>query len=248
MPIIVPRHSFYDRFTDIPLQWKLLLAIGIEILYCVSTRSWLEHYATGIELELYVSAVRGVTAFIYWALFKNIICARTSKQVSVTHPSLWVGMSVVCLAPVLAGDWALPDQKTQIVFAATSLVVAIREEILYRGILQNLLEQKLGWWGAILITNIIFTLYHYGAWPFTAQNILEFFFVGCFVSVLYWATGSLLIAIGFHTIYDALWCFTPFFEKPMTWSWGTGFQILGVLVLLAWILGSGKSKRSIESA
>ena len=123
-----------DKFRKTPLPWRLLLALGIEILYAVSTRSWLDGYATGIELELYVSTVRAVTALVYWVLFRDIIYARTSRQVSSTHPSLWLGMCVVCLAPVVSGDWALSDQRTQLVFAATSLVVAVREEILYRGV------------------------------------------------------------------------------------------------------------------
>ncbi|MGK0173182.1 MAG: membrane protease YdiL (CAAX protease family) [Gammaproteobacteria bacterium] len=237
-----------DAFRKTPLPWRLLLAVGIEILYAISTRSWLGDYATGIELELYVSAVRAITALVYWVLFQDIIAARTSRQVSSKHPSLWLGMGVVCLAPLVSGDWALPDQKTQLVFAATSLVVAVREEILYRGVLQNILEQRLGWWGAIIITNIIFTLYHYGAWPFTPQNVLEFFFVGSLVSVLYWATGSLLLPIVFHAVYDALWCFTPLHASPWAWGWGAGAQILGVVILLAWILSSVTANHNTRPA
>ena len=64
-------------------------------------------------------------------------------------------------------------------------------------------------------SNVVFTLYHYGAWEFTTSKVLELFFVGCFVGLLYRGTGSLIIAIVFHSIYDAIWCFTEISHEAM---------------------------------
>ena len=224
------------------LAWKLLLAIVVEVLYCVSTRLWLPERAGGIELELQVSGVRLLTAGVFWWLFQDLIRSRVASVAACREPQPWVGVLIVLLAPVVAGDWALPDAQTRAVFALTSLAVAVHEEFVYRGVLQNLLEKHLGWLGAIGVSNVVFTLYHYGAWPFEPQYVLEFFFVGCFVGLLYRGTGSLLLAIGFHALYDAVWCYTPLVDAPLRWEWGTLLQLAGAVVLLVWVLrklGSG---------
>ena len=219
-----------------PLNWKLLLAVGVEILYMISTRSWLNEFADGIELELYITGVRLLTAAIYWALFRDIILHRPVRNVSFQSPMLWIGIGAVCLVPILVGNWGLSGYKTQFVFALTSIAVGIREEILYRGVLQTLIEKRLGWIWAIVLSNVVFTLYHYGAWEFTTSKVLELFFVGCFLGLLYRGTGSLIIAIVFHSIYDAIWCFTPYMEKPWHWAWGSVMQILAAALIFFWVL------------
>ena len=167
------------------LNGKIFLAVVVELIYLILTRTWLDAYAEGIELELYITAVRLLTAVIYWFLFREIILSRTFIPSALARPLLWISVAVVCLAPVLVGDWGLSGQKTQVIFAMTSLAVGIREEILYRGVLQNLLEKRYGWIVALLLSNVIFTLYHYGAWPFTASVVIELFFVGCCAGLLY---------------------------------------------------------------
>lgn len=215
---------------------KILLAIGLEIIYAVSTRIWLKDYFAGIELELYVSGVRLFSAAIYWFLFRDIILSRSVVKNLPAKSIPWFGVGLIMLAPILAGNWGISGSQTQIVFAITSLAVGIREEILYRGVLQNLLEDRFGWILGIIITNVIFTLYHYGAWEFTTSNVLEWFFVGCFVSLLYRGTGSLIVAIVFHTIYDAVWCFSPYLDLPLHWAWGSVFQIGAAALLFLWVM------------
>lgn len=154
----------------------------------------------------------------------HLIFSEVNQQYRV-HPGCRAG-------PIYPG---LSGYKTQFVFALTSIAVGIREEILYRGVLQTLIEKRLGWIWAIVLSNVVFTLYHYGAWEFTTSKVLELFFVGCFVGLLYRGTGSLIIAIVFHSIYDAIWCFTPYLEKPWHWAWGSAMQILAAALILFWV-------------
>jgi membrane protease YdiL (CAAX protease family) len=216
------------------LTAKLLLALAVEIAYAVATRAWLPQVLAGIPLELAVTALRLATAVLYWRLFQALIFSRQSRPGVWRDPLLLAGLAAVLLSPVVAGAWELPDAATRWVFAATSLVVALREELLYRGVLQNLLERPCGWLGSVLVSNLVFVLYHYGAWPFTLPNLLEFFAVGCVVGLLYRASGSLWLAVALHAVYDALWCFTPLLDPPLGWGWGTGLQLVALLLVLAW--------------
>ncbi|HEY5719145.1 MAG TPA: CPBP family intramembrane glutamic endopeptidase [Gammaproteobacteria bacterium] len=217
-----------------PLAWKLLFAAVAELGYALLTRAWMPEQFDGIALELWVTGARAATAALYWWLFRDLIWSRAPRAGNARRPLCIAAIAVVMLAPVLAGDWAVGDLATQVVFALTSVVVGLREELLYRGVVQNLLEPRLGWVGAIVVSNVIFTLYHYGAWPFTFLNLLEFFTVGCLVGLLYWGSGSLWLVVAFHAAYDAVWSFTPLLPAPLSQAWGAVLQVAALLLAALW--------------
>lgn len=228
------------------MHWKIALAVVLELTYALGTRVGLKPLFGGIELELVTSAARLLSAGCYWLLFRDLLRSR-APQLSVSrHPLFGFGVLVLALVPVLAGDWGLPDRGTRITFAVTSVVVGLREEVVYRGVLQNLLEPRAGWFGAIVLSNIVFTLYHYGAWPFTPEYVLEFLLVGGAMGLIYAATGSLWLTIAAHSIYDALWSFTPILTPPLAGGWGMALEALafGLLALWAW---KARAARAISS-
>ncbi len=227
--------------------WKLAIALVVELGYAVFTRMWLPQYFEGVELELYKSAVRAFTALLYWALFRELIYSRTTRLSTARQPFFVISLVILMLAPVLAGAGGLESLCTQIVFAVTSIVVGIREELLYRGVLQNLFEKSFGWFWAIVCSNVLFTLYHYGAWPFTVPNVIEFFVVGSLLGLVYWGTGSLMLAIAIHAVYDAIWSFTPLLTHPLPHVWKTGLQLCALILMLYWarrLVGSNRPERA----
>jgi membrane protease YdiL (CAAX protease family) len=134
------------------------------------------------------------------------------------------------------GNDALPGTGTKVVFALTSIAVAAKEELLYRGALQTLLARRTTWLCAIVLSNIVFTLYHYGAQPFTAHNILEFFAMGCMLGLIYYGTGSLTTVITVHAVYDAIWTFTPIMPQPFPRAWGSLMLLVALSLCVAWAL------------
>jgi membrane protease YdiL (CAAX protease family) len=217
------------------MRWKLALAVVLELAYALGTRVWLKRFFDGeIELELYTTAIRLASAAVYWWLFRDLLASRAAQPASVGHPLFALGLITVALVPILVGDWGLAGLTTQVVFALTSVAVALREEILYRGVLQNLLERRLGWFGAILVSNVVFTLYHYGAWPFTPEYVVEFFLVGSAMGLVYYGTRSLWAAVAAHAIYDALWSFTPILVPPLAKGWGMGLELVAFVLLALW--------------
>ncbi|MEV4770748.1 CPBP family intramembrane glutamic endopeptidase [Micromonospora humida] len=76
---------------------------------------------------------------------------------------------------------------------------AVTEELLFRGLLFRLVEERLGTWLSLLLTGVLFGLMHLanpdaGVWGATAVTIeAGFMLAACYV-----ATGSLWVPIGLH--------------------------------------------------
>lgn len=86
-------------------------------------------------------------------------------------------------------------------------IVPIIEEFLFRGLLQSWLKEKFvhqGW--AIIVTSLIFALFHYS----TAQGItniellFSLFILSCFLGFLYERQRSLWAPIGLHGTFNAI--------------------------------------------
>ncbi len=98
-------------------------------------------------------------------------------------------------------------------YLATFLLVAIPEEVFFRGFLQNLLEKFLGSSSrALIVASIVFGLAHANNTP---QPDWRYIFIasiaGVFYGISYKRTGSLLPAIFVHTSVDVVWI--SFFYK-----------------------------------
>lgn len=74
------------------------------------------------------------------------------------------------------------------------------EEMLFRGLLQPLLAQWLGWWPGILLAAVIFGLAH----PITPSYVVLATLMGLYLSWLWQASDNLLTAILAHAVYDFL--------------------------------------------
>jgi membrane protease YdiL (CAAX protease family) len=169
-------------------------------------------------------------------LFRDLIIGRASNPTSAVHPLFVVAFLCLLLEPLLSGNYGLSDTTTKTVFAFTGIAVAIHEEVVFRGVLQNLLEQKSGRVVAVVISSAVFTLYHYGAQPFTPLTLVSLFAAGCMLGLLYSVTGSLVLVIGIHALDDAVWAFSPFLAEPLPQVIGVGFMLFALLATVAWTL------------
>ena len=154
------------------MKRSLLIFAVCELAYVAAARVLFFGF-TGNEIhkELYWSLIRLFSAILILALFRKVFVTR-STAVSSSNPLQWLLPLGILLIPIVAGNppMAFPENY---VFAATSFVVGLREELAYRGVFQNLLRQRFGFWVSLLISNIVFVVYHYGVQPFTVLNILQ---------------------------------------------------------------------------
>jgi len=225
---------------------RFAVALLLEIVYAVFTRTWLRAHASGIELELWVTACRLVSLAAYGLLFRDLLrqppCQPTSVRAVRATPLLFAGLLPLLLVPLLFYGGYSGERTSRIVFAVTSIAVALREEVFYRGILLSLLARRLGFAKALVVSNILFVLYHYGAQPLYLVGTTEIFVMGCVLGLLYQATGTLLAPIALHAIYDALWSLGPI-VMPLPDIFRIPLHLLGLVLIVSWM----KSQKSAES-
>ena len=214
---------------------KVLAAIVIEIAYAVFTRTWLREHSQGVELELAISALRLVTAAAYWLLFRDLILSRPTRRSSLRSPLVLAGAAVVLAIPFLFRGWEPGGGLgTALVFALTSIVVGLREELLYRAVLLNLLQPRVGLPGAVVLSTVLFLIYHYGALPVAALPIIEVTCMSFLLGIVYAYSGSLVFVAVLHSLYDGIWFFGPYLAAPMPDVWRPAFLLTGLALVLMW--------------
>ena len=81
-----------------------------------------------------------------------------------------------------------------------SIMAGVSEELLFRGVLQSYLVEKSSVLLGIIASSALFGLMHF----YNRFYILLTFLVGLFLGWLYYFTGSLLLVVVLHAVYDVL--------------------------------------------
>jgi membrane protease YdiL (CAAX protease family) len=123
---------------------------------------------------------------------------------------------------------------TALIFALTSFVVGLREELLYRAVLINLLQPRFGVIGALIFSTLLFTVYHYGTWAVSWLIITEIVSMSTILGLMYIYSGSLFAVAMLHAVYDAVWFFGPFIRHPLADVWRPAFLLVGVAFIVLW--------------
>ncbi len=218
------------------LMWhKVIIATVVELTYAVITRTWFRQHLDGVALELAVSAFRVATIVVYWGLFQGLVRSRAKASHALSHPLLVISVVIVLAIPFLFQGWSPGGGLgTAIVFALTSIVVGLREELLYRAVLLNLLQPRIGVVGALLCSTAIFIAYHYGAQPFTVLWLTECTCISLLLGLVYIRSGSLLTVAAIHALYDGIWFFGPYLNTPIPDVWRPVFLCSALAVVIAW--------------
>jgi membrane protease YdiL (CAAX protease family) len=190
----------------------LLAAIFIlEIIYIYirTALGWSSDFLqlSDIEKEMIRTVFRGFSiVFILLTLwrFKSLpsfsFSLRTSKNVIILIAVMFMYLSIIYRPPKLG-------LSQHLTFALTTIFVAIREEFVYRYVVQNWLVERLFPKVAmiipIIIGNFVFVLYHLGAQPL--YSFLNIFIMGIFMSYIYHLSGrNIIIAIVCHLVVDLI--------------------------------------------
>jgi membrane protease YdiL (CAAX protease family) len=213
---------------------RLAIAAVLEIVYAVFTRTWLRAHFSGIELELWVTACRLLSFGAYCLLFRSLLTEPRLAHPSRSWPWLGAGIALMLVVPSLFYGGYPDSAAYRTVFALTSVVVGAREELLYRGVIQTLLARRLSFPLALIASNVVFVLYHYGAQPLHLVGITEIFAFGCLMGLIYRTTGRLLIPISLHAVYDALWSLGPLVTPPPSDYYRIPFQLVALYLVLIW--------------
>jgi membrane protease YdiL (CAAX protease family) len=216
------------------LRSCLVIVAVAELFFVVATRLMLYYYPwSSIEAESIRAILRIATASIYWLLLRPLILSRTPSPLTFRSPILIVGLLLFLLIPVLVGHYKLTT-SVAILFAVTSIPVAVKEEFLFRGIIQNLLAEKLGLLKSVLFTSTLFTAWHIGVCEPTVWVFSQILLAGILLGIIYIRSGSILAVVVIHTTYDVLFSFTPLISVPVNENWGFAPLLASVALVSYW--------------
>ena len=223
------------------------LILTIEIAYWFAARLVASYHPQGwsdIEFELFRSAMRITATLALWWCFKGAILSRSStRNIRAVHPGLLVGIVIFLIVPLACADMKLQG-NFQWIYAATSICVGLHEELLWRGVILNALARRFPTLFAVVLCNGLFTAWHYGMMAPHLWTFAQVFVACAVLSIVYIRTGSIMLAIGLHSVYDVIVALSPFMKSPLPLS-------LGVAMLLAaWVsvsLDQTWQRRTISS-
>lgn len=213
-----------------------LTIILVEIVSVILTRLIVSRYGTySVDGELLRSFWRLVAVAFYWAVFRHIVISQKLTSRQVAHPIFLFSLILFLCVPLLVGYMGQMDGATKSVFAATSVVVALREEITFRGLVQNLLARHMSPAAAIGTTTLLFTAWHVGVVPLEVFAYAQVAIASVLLGVIYARTRNLPLVVGLHALYDALWSLTPILDRPiMPYRYGIALLCLSLGGVVWW--------------
>jgi hypothetical protein len=101
-----------------------------------------------------------------------------------------------------------PASSASADLVVTFFFVAIPEELFFRGLLQNLLERRIGYPASLFVTAVIFGLSHFNKpLPFNWRYVLLATIAGVFYGRAWHDRRRLLSSATTHTLVDVIWSF-----------------------------------------
>lgn len=212
------------------MKQSLILFVVLELAYIAAVRYVV--FWGGFdqpEQELWWTGIRLVSLALLWVIFRGLLPEKKERG-RVEWYYLLAG-AVMCIGPVLVGNW---DYKYPLnwIFAVTSFAVGFREEFAYRVVFQTLLTRRMGFWWALMVSNVGFTFYHYGVVPWSLTGVCGIAVFGLAMGILYRLTGSLILIALIHSIFDLIFCFSPFLSRPFpeVWEVMISLMVMGFLI------------------
>ncbi len=210
-----------------------IVVFAVEAVFVLLTRIVVAYYPIkSLEAEVIRTALRLAVVLIYWVFLRDFFRSQISKTAGIFHGTFLLSIALFMSVPLLVGHHNYPTLTTRVVFSVTSIVVGIREEIAFRGIIQNLLAKQFGNLIAILLASVLFTAFHIGVIFPSLYNYGDLFIVSLIFGIVYAQTQSLWLVAWLHTLYDVLWTLTPVLFPPFPYSIG-----LAVLLVALWLIG-----------
>lgn len=200
------------RFSNLPprLTWRDGAALGL--IVAAYFLRWLESaWALALFAKLFLADVA-----LYCFLVVRQVDAgyslrpsRSAVGVGIREWAFYFPFALVLgeLTGFIHFHYLLPDWRKGLgALLVTFLVVAIPEELFFRGIVQSLLETRLGRRGALVLSSVLFGLshFHHGS-AFNWRYVLLATIAGIFYGRAWRAHRQIFAAIVTHTLVDVVW-------------------------------------------
>ncbi len=191
---------------------RLALVIAIEVAYMAYSRLFYQAGPDFTIIEILRTPARLVAAGAFCLLMPDIIFSRRPSLTKMRQPLFWLAMIFVAGSPILAPH-SSPPILDAVILSVAAIPVGLHEEFFARGIVQNLIVDRLGAVWGVLLAAVIFALWHVGAAPDNAINFAGIAVAGIVFGVVYLKTGSIALVVALHAIYDSLFSFPAVFGE-----------------------------------
>ncbi len=183
-----------------------MLALAAEAIY-LTGRTWLlRNMPPGVAQEFAWTVWRLPFIGIYFWLLAAFLPKATACRTVPRHPFLLLAL-VLSLAEVFNQPERSLDYRAAL--AASAPVVAIREELFYRAIVQGFMERLAPPWMAIATSTLAFVAFHIGAQPMNVVSITGIAATAILLGAIYQRTGNLWLVAGLHALIDVAFAFGP---------------------------------------
>jgi len=220
-----------------------LKLICIEFFYIVFATTISVLYVNDLgRSELFRTIIRIFTLIIYSSIYLKIEKPKLKIKTNKVEKILLI-LSISCLMifPFIFMK-SENEIRIKILWFLTSFIVGFREEIFYRGFIQNELNKRMKLIPTILLTSVIFTSYHvvyfyWGLW----LTLIQVIFWSIFIGLLYYITNNLVLVSLIHSFYDAIPFISPITRVNISYIYGLIFIIISIILLLPVIFKGKKT-------
>lgn len=160
-------------------------------------------YLASVALYVYL-VVRGIKGMGYSFVFSRRSVPIALRELLFFTP-FGIGLGLALKFITFQPRWPSPATAAAAVLV-TFLLTAVPEELFFRGILQNLLERRIGRNGALIVTAVLFGLSHFhkGA-AFNWRYVLLATIAGIFYGRAWRSERKILTSAMTHTAVDVIW-------------------------------------------
>ena len=221
------------------------IAVFAELAYVAGRTMILPALPGPITAELAVTTWRLLFLALYLWLCRELLRQPGALGLRMPrHPVLLGAIALFFGMMPLAGQGGSFDLATRIVYTLTIPIVALREELFYRVILQGTLERKLHPLAAVVLASVAFLLFHIGVQPMTPLGVSSITVAGVMLGLVYQRTRSLWAVVMIHGAIDigVLWLQSSTF-KPFVALLGMWCALLAVVAW--WSLERSRQRMGI---
>ena len=222
-------------------MWIILIII--ELLYIsFSTFFSLKYCNDLLKGELLRTFVRSISLIIYLYIYNRKKIHQTNKiNNSKDKIVIFLSVILIMLFPLLFQKAGFTG-PLQLIWILSSFIVGFREELFYRGLLQNRLSTKYSIVTTLIITSMIFTSYHviyfiWGQWI----TLIQVFIWSLFIGIIYIKTKKIILVSLIHSIYDAIPFVTPFKISSIPYFYGLLFVGISTIILFPLVIIKNKN-------
>jgi membrane protease YdiL (CAAX protease family) len=203
------------RFSNLPpsLSWRDAAALGL--IVAAYFLKWLESAGTYPAPALFAKLFLADVALYCFLVIRQVDAgyslrpSRSALRVGIREWAFYFPFAFILgeLTGFIHFHFVLPDWRKALgALLVTFLFIAIPEELFFRGILQSLLETRLGRSGALVLASVLFGLSHFrhGS-AFNWRYVLLASIAGIFYGRAWRAHRQIFAAILTHTLVDVVW-------------------------------------------